>query len=135
MSLMNTKRILWKNITGKPYLSSSEIFRKTEFSSYFHSLRINYVNRSRKCFGTGVPRISNDNHGYTLLIVLGNTSETKFPRIPHDHHGYTLLMVLGNGIASRICSSLQTHLTILSTPRPKPECWTEPYLRKSMYHS
>lgn len=49
-------------------------------------------------------------------------------------YGYTLFLSRGNATASLICVSLQVHATNRSTPRPKPECGTEPYLLRSMYH-
>src|SRR3990167_7338976 len=49
--------------------------------------------------------------------------------------GLKRLIVRGNGILSLICSAPEIQRTTRSTPMPKPECGTEPYLRRSKYHS
>src|SRR3989338_5747502 len=51
-------------------------------------------------------------------------------RSSHVIYGRTLLINRGNGMASRICSTPHSHPTVRSRPSPKPECGTEPYLRR-----
>jgi hypothetical protein len=50
-------------------------------------------------------------------------------------YGYIFSSIRGYGIVSRTWSSLPTHATVRSTPRPKPQCGTVPYRRRSRYHS
>ncbi|MNI26110.1 hypothetical protein D3C73_797940 [compost metagenome] len=53
---------------------------------------------------------------------------------PLPAYGYRRYNVRGNGIVSRTWSNPQIQATVRSSPRPKPECGTEPYVRRSMYH-
>jgi hypothetical protein len=50
-------------------------------------------------------------------------------------YGVNLPYILGKGMLSRTCFNLQTQVTKRSKPNPNPAWGTEPYLRKSKYHS
>src|SRR5579871_2048965 len=50
-------------------------------------------------------------------------------------HGRVRYNMRGKAMVSRICSSPHIHATNRSTPMPNPACGTEPYLRRSRYHS
>lgn len=77
--------------------------------------------------------------------ITGRTSARAFVRrtpIRFEHHGpekpaygFSLFIRRGNGIISRTWGLPVIHATVRSTPRPKPECGNEPYLRRSRYQS
>ena len=51
------------------------------------------------------------------------------------HYGVTRYIMRGKASASRTCSRPQIQPTTRSMPMPNPPCGTDPYRRRSRYHS